>query len=233
MGIKPNKNRGGLLVGWIGLSLLEQGGGLSSSHASLNTKPLGACASTVLRKAVGAHPASSGTSHTYQRFLLCSAKTFQILCCDSPKWLKQQFIFLIAGLEQLMLPFGMANALPRRLYFYSGTMLWLKALHLWMVSEVQPFLCSLSAWQNRWGLQAVFKEAEDHRCWLTRNWDNASGPESAGAWRKQRRSGRPQFRNRPESTFQFHLQGQAFSTEAWRASCKRCWILTSKSHNSS
>lgn len=45
----------------------------------------------------GAHPTSSRASHTYQRVPALLWKDIQILCCDSPKWLKHQFIFLITG----------------------------------------------------------------------------------------------------------------------------------------
>lgn len=154
-------------MGWIGLSLLEQGvDGLEPSHASAY-KPLGACASTVLRKAVGGSPCKQwDLTHIPEGS--CSALQRH---SDPLLWLTQMtktsVYFFNCWLEQLMLPFGMANAAFWRLCFYSRGPCcdWRPCTSEWSL-RCSLFSAPLSAWQNLWGLQAVFREAGDHRCWL-------------------------------------------------------------------
>lgn len=103
--------------------------------------------STYLKALCGVHPASSRASHTYPRAPALLCEDLQILCCDSPKWLKQQFIFFNYWLEQLILPFGTANAAFWRLCFYCRGLCcdWVRALHLWMSFEVWPICLSAQA----------------------------------------------------------------------------------------
>ena len=165
-----------------------------------------------IKEAWGAHPASSGTSHTYQRVPALLCKDIQILCYDSPKWLKQQFIFFNCWLERLMLPFGTANAAFWRLCFYSrGPCCDWRPCTSECSLRCSLFSVPLSAWQNRRGLQALFREARDHRCWLgARELRSGGVGQKVQGRGKQRRSQTSQF-IRPESTFQFHVQGQSFS----------------------
>ena len=124
---------------------------------------------------------------------------------------KTAVYFFKCWLEQLMLPFGMANAAFWRLCFYSRGPCcdWRPCTSEWSL-RCSLFSAPLPAWQNLWGLQAVFREAGDHGCWL-----GARELRERGVGQKVQGPGKQKLTDftvhQTRVYIPVHLQGQSFS----------------------